>query len=662
MKYVSRLLLALFLTGASYIFLLTQWGEDLESLSYDSIFLLRGPRQSPENIVVIAIDESSLDQIDSRWPWPRSIHAKLVDKLREQGASVIGFDLLFAEYSDLENDKALADAINRHGKVVLVSELASSEDKQMGMNNFQQLVRPLPIMEQSEKELNLGLANISYDKDGFLRRMKCSQFEQNEMPALSMKIASIFSGKSYVCENTEPLINYIGPRTRVRTIPYYQALNPEENLPKDFLRDKIVLVGFSIASKADLEKGAIDHYPVPYSRAKGGVMPGVEVHATAVENFLNSSFIKEIDLEYVSKLGILLGIIGGAILFTVRPLIGFGLFGIIVISTLLSYFYYFSFKNVYFSLPSSMLPFAVCYIASPLFHYLTANKEKAFIKKAFSTYLNPKLVTQLIQSPDKLELGGEEREATVMFADLAGFTTLSETLSPKELVSFVNKYLGAFADEILNHDGMVDKYIGDCIMAVWGVPLFDEKHSEKACMAALTMKTRLAELNKETGKDISFRIGIASGQVLAGNVGGGTQFNYTVLGNDVNLASRIESLNKFYGTMLLVNERTKKALPQNLLTREVDIVRVKGQEQPERLFEVYAGDSSENVVKAFQAFKEAKTLYSEKKWLEAKSSFERIFEYLPNDKPSAVLIKRCEEFMKTPPSQSWDGVYVMTEK
>lgn len=654
----ARLLLALVITGASFVFIFTPWGQDLERLSYDSLFLFRGARSGAKNIVIVAIDEPSFDELDLQWPWPRNIHAQLINTLKQAGASAIGLDLLFAETSIPENDQALADAIVNHGKVVLVSELSYAENEQTGFN-LEKLIKPLPIIERSRTELNLGLANIHLDSDGFLRRLSCTQ---NHMSAFSLKIASVLTGKEYVCDSSQLLINFVGGTRAIQTVSYYQALNPTETLPKDFFKNKIVLVGFAINSKAEIESSAVDHFPVPFSRSYGGVMPGVEIHANALENFLSDGFITEANKDYTLYLGLLLGVLVGTVLFYVRPLYGFVIFISIFVFTLWIYFYLFRHSNIYFSLPSATLPLLLCYMASPLFHYLTANREKAFIKKAFSTYLNPKLVTQLIQSPDKLELGGEEREATVMFADLAGFTTLSETLSPKELISFVNKYLGAFADEILRNDGMVDKYIGDCIMAVWGVPLYDPKHSEKACNAALVMKTKLIELNKESEKDISFRIGIASGQVLAGNVGGGTQFNYTVLGNDVNLASRIESLNKFYGTMILVNERTKKVLPTNLLIREVDVVRVKGQGQAEKLFEIFAENNPEPVLQGFEAFNNAKKIYSEKKWAEAKSAFEKVFEFLPNDGPSKVLIKRCEGYIAKPPTSDWDGVYVMTEK
>lgn len=656
---LARLLLALVITGVSFVFIFTPWGQDLERLSYDSLFLFRGPKtEAAKNIVIVAIDESSFDELDLQWPWPRNIHAQLINTLKNAGASVIGLDLLFAESSVPENDKALAEAIDNHGKVVLVSELSYSENEQTGFN-LQKLVKPLPIIQHSSKEFNLGLANIHLDSDGFLRRLSCSQ---NEMSAFSLKIASIFNGKNYPCNRPELLINFVGATRQIETVSYYQALSPEETLPKDFFKDKIVLVGFAISSKAEIGQSAVDHFPVPFSRSHGGVMPGVEIHANAVENFLSNSFIKEASKEYTLYLGLLLGVVVGTILFYVRPLFGFIIFITIFIFTLWIYFYLFRHSNIYFSLPAATLPLLLCYMASPLFHYLTASREKAFIKKAFSTYLNPKLVAQLIQSPDKLELGGEEREATIMFADLAGFTTLSETLSPKELISFVNIYLGAFADVILKHDGMIDKYIGDCIMAVWGVPLYDEQHSRKACDAAMAMKTKLLELNKNSGKNISFRIGITSGQVLAGNVGGGTQFNYTVLGNDVNLASRIESLNKFYGTMILVNERTKKFLPTSLLMREVDIVRVKGQEQAEKLIEVSDETSNSAVVQGFEQFNNARDLYHNRNWHEAKSSLEKVFEFIPNDGPTKILIKRCDEYLLEPPPAEWDGVYVMTEK
>ena len=658
MRFILSVIISLF----GIAFLLSPWGQSLDRVYYDSLYLLRGARVSPENIVIVAIDESSFDELDMRWPWPRSTHAKLVEVLKNNGAKVIGFDVLFSESSDKNEDQIFADSISNAGNVVLVNEMSQVEDPQRGFL-MSKITDPAPIVEKSLNKPALGFANMIFDADGFVRRLNLADESEK---AFSVRLAETYFKKQIQVNEERKNINFIGPSHTIQTVSYYQALKPEEYLPKDYFKDKIVVVGFVVASRAELDNSPADHYPIPFSKWHGGVMPGVEIHAHALENVLADNFISAPDKSLLLRIGYALGVLGGSLLFLLRPARGAICFLIISSCAVFICIYRFNDHNIYISLPTLLVPFFTCYIASPIFHYLTARNERAFIKKAFSTYLSPRLVTELLKNPDKLELGGEEREGTVMFLDIAGFTALSETLSAKDLVAFVNKYLGSFADEIIKADGMIDKYIGDCVMAVWGVPVYSEKHAEKAVRAVLKMQSRLIELNStsEKLKNITYRVGLTSGVMLAGNVGGGTQFNYTVLGNEVNLASRLESLNKYYGTNVLMSERTKEGIGNEFLLRLVDEVQVKGQKKNEKVYELIGlrTEVSELVINSVSLYESAFVMYQQGKFEDAIVEFKKVLGLSPTDGPSKVMIERCQSYKVGKSLEGWDGVHVMQDK
>ncbi len=658
-----RFLTSLTISSLVAIFLLTPWGVSLERLFYDSYFISRGVKDSGKEIVIVAIDEASFDELDIRWPWSRKIHSQLIDTLKQHGAKVLGFDLLFSESSTHEDDLALASSIDSFGNVVLVNEISQIVDPNHGFE-MTKIVDPAPIEELTKSPLAVGFANMIFDEDGFVRGLKIFQEDEE---AFSLKISKLYSDKIRIDDDfDEGKINFVGPTRTFETVSYYQALDPEQYLPKDFFLDKIVLVGFVLASQANISNSGVDQYPVPFSKLRGGAMPGVEIHANAIENFLNHSFVRSYDVEKSIWIGIFLGIVGGGLLLTTKPLYSFLIFILVVPAFCAFALHSFINNNLYFSIPLFLTPFVICYISSPIFHYFTARKEKAYIRKAFSKYLSPRLVTELIKNPEKLELGGEEREGTVMFLDIAGFTSLSESLNAKELVAFVNLYLGSFADIIIENDGMIDKYIGDCIMAVWGIPVFDAEHSEKAINAVLQIGDKLDELNSTDQKlnSITFRVGITSGNMLAGNVGGGTQFNYTVLGNEVNLSSRLEALNKYWGTITIVSQRAAERVGKNYIFRKLDVVKVKGQDKGETIFELIGrrDEVSKKMEEGLAAFDKASELYLAKKWGEAIDAFKRVQHFIEDDGPSRVFIDRCQQFMISPPPDSWDGIFVMTEK
>ena len=644
-------------------------GQNWSKPLYDYFFCLRGSLPTDSEVVVVGIDEASFDEINEQWPWPRSLHAKLIDQVFAAGAKTMALDVLFAEpATDPTQDTALAEAINRNKNVILAQDISYEKNPELGFEQVK-LIAPDSIVSQLTIPPILGFVSITPESDGYLRHVLLS-FPDG--PAFSLAAAENFLGvKNPPAAKDHPddlkLINFAGPPQSIPTVSYYQALDPQTYLPPNFFKNKLVFLGMSVASEANIFTATADHFLVPFSRLDGAYMPGVKVHASAALSVLHDRFIKRPSMSHTIVGALVLCFLSSLVFLSYRPLFSTLLFLVIGTSYFVGAFYAFAnyqwdLRPVYF-----LLPLTIAYVASPFIHYYDAFKQKAFIRKAFSMYLSPRLVAELIANPERLELGGEEAEGTVVFLDLAGFTSFSEKLKPRELIELINRNLGTLAELVLKWDGMIDKYIGDCIMAVWGVPIHTNDHALRACNAVVDIQREMAALaareNAITGVNLSVRVGVNSGILVAGNVGGGKQFNYTVLGNEVNLASRLESINKFYGTDIIISESTVVQLHGEFLFRELDLIRVVGQKKPTKIYQLWGKGAATPEQSALDAvFQDARRLYLEQQWEAAERRFEDALKLDPEDGPSKKYALRCKEFALTPPPADWDGVYQMLTK
>lgn len=310
------------------------------------------------------------------------------------------------------------------------------------------------------------------------------------------------------------------------------------------------------------------------------------------------------------------------------------------------------------------------YVGSIGYQYLTESKQKKVIKGIFSFYVNKEVVDKMLENPDSVKLGGEKLEMSVMFSDLSGFTTISEMLSPEDLVKLLNEYLGSMTDIIMAEGGTVDKYIGDAIMAFWGAPIHQPDHALKACRAIMKQQKRLHELQQgwiDKGyPKLVARFGLNTGNMVVGNMGSATRFNYTVMGDSVNLAARLEPANKEFETYVMISEFTQAKVKDEFLTRQLDLLQVKGKTKPVTVFELMADKSDEpnlqHLVSIATVYTEGLNLYYAQKWDEAIAKFHEVLTIEPNDGPSKTYIHRCEEFKENPPEAGWIGVYIMKHK
>jgi len=392
----------------------------------------------------------------------------------------------------------------------------------------------------------------------------------------------------------------------------------------------------------------------------------VKIHSTLFANMALGHSVTPMG----ETLGIILTIFLGALVaffaFRFRITIGALLSGALFIVWLVAAVYAMVKWTYWVELFRPAFGLVVGYTSAMVYRYMTEEKQKRVIKGAFQQYVSPAVVDEMLDDPDKLQLGGERRELTILFADIQGFTGFSEKLEPEELTNFLNKFLTIMTNRIFEFQGTVDKYIGDAIMAIFGAPLPFDDHAVKALDSALGMHDELDNIRAEWGdflpEKFDLKLGLNTGPVVVGNMGSDVRFDYTVLGDNVNLAARLEALTRQYGVSLLISESTRKAIGDQFLVRELDGVRVKGKEKPVVIFEVMArkgspDDTERNQLLA-ERFAEALRLYRMQKWDEALD----IFTALEDDPVSQIFAERCSHLKSEPPGDDWDGVWIMTTK
>lgn len=635
---------------------------------------------SPE-IVLVTIDEKSLDS-DHLGPvqqWERDTYGRAIEVLNEAGAAVIGIDMTFPDDSIYgpNDDGAFKEALVKNKNVVLAARYYFEN----GLR-----IAELPNETLQTASPRMGWINVSLDEDGFIRKLPIfATVKDRNLEAFSLQVAREYlhaEPVDYTIKNHQfsfssrlkiPVFSLAdsetGQQTHFMYINYFAEpgsftqVSLADLLAQDFtdskgrkvdFSDKIVLIG---PTALDLQ----DYYLSPVSN--GVKMPGVEVHANNIQTIITEKFLRDqsplsLWLTLFLLLTVNLILFSGLKIRYVTPVLLLELFGILVAG--IAAYEMRLFFNVIYPIITILLTFSGSFLLRLMFE----QTEKKFIQNAFGHFVNKSVVDQILKDPKMLELGGAKREVTAFFSDIAGFTTISEQMAPAQLVNFLNRYLNAMTSIILDHQGTLDKYEGDAIMAFWGAPVPIEDHAKLACEAALINQKQLALFREECLKQglpaLHVRIGINSGDVIAGNMGSENRFDYTIMGDNVNLASRLESINKKYGTEVIVSEYTYEKVKDNFVFRELDQIRVKGKEKPVRIYELIdlLGEVPVDIQQKITAFQQALTLYRQKNFMAAQKAFQAI----QNDEPSEQFVARCEAFIQNPPDPDWDGVYTFTMK
>jgi adenylate cyclase len=739
---------------AGFLFL-----QNIELRTLDLRFALRGTRTHDDRIVIVGIDERTLQKLGS-FPLPRNSYARLVESLSAAGARVIAFDATFPtpesnsalealhklrtelspgsppaflkKIQDLEaasdQDAAFAAALKQSGNVVLGHlfldpQRARSSDPKLAEEYFnvawaKAFPQVLKVKSRDGRDFDMGKAwmenggtvaagaeaniaklaeaassygfiDINPDPDGTLRHALLIMRYQGQdfFPSLALQsvreyekipdqeIAAFIAetgleriqfGKHQLHPSRDgtALINYTGP---YRTYPQYSMVDVIDGaVPSDALKDKIVLVGATAMAIGDLRN-------TPFQSGDGYM--GVEVHANIIDNLLHSdqqgrTFLTRGIREDLIDAGFILlfGLIFGAWFARIRPL--FSTLSVILALALFGWFVYFSFASMgrwlSFVIPAGTLVANYAVITS--FRMIFEEREKRKIRKTFSQYLSPGVIALIEKDPQKyIRPGGETKDLTVMFSDIRGFTTLSEGMTADELVRLLNEYLEEMTEVIFKNLGTLDKYIGDAIMAFWGSPYPQSDHAVRACTSAIEMIRTLERLDAswqaEGRKGISIGIGLNTGPVNVGNMGSAKRLAWTVMGDNVNLASRLEGMTKQYRCRIVISEGTYKQVADHFVCRELDRIRVKGKYQPVVVYELLDVAAARPKYQALiTRFESAMEAYHAQDWRDAAGSFGELLKSFPDDGPTQIFLQRALDFVETAPEADWDGVYVMKSK
>ncbi len=572
---------ALLAAGLGFLCHVSELGRPLERLSYDLPFPLR-QNIATRDVAIVFLDESAARSLGQPLdkPWDRRIFARLLDRLREEGARLVCFDLVFSTPSaDAAADEGFARAMAQHSGVMLGGDYAQREQfgVQIGV-----IEKPTPVLRQAQAGWGL-LIFRPIDPDGAVRQI-CLQFEG--APSLAMAAASRSAPVNSI-ENSElhPIrwLNYYGPAGEsFESVSIADAFR-DEGVPSGFFRGRAVFVGGRYSS--GFLSSAKDEFGNPYSRWGRRFSPGVEIHATAYLNLLRHEWLQRLPNSVELAALLAFGLLAGAGLCFLRPhwalVAAFScavLF--LAVSCALAWRQLIWFP---WAIPvAAQLPLALGWSVGA--QYFSEQRRRAALRRAFAFYLSPEMADRIADSNFDLRPGGSAVEATVVFTDLENFTTLSETLQVEDVSRILIAYFTETTKHILANKGTVIKYIGDAVMATWNAPLQDPHHQRHAVIAAWALAQ--ASQREIGGYTLRTRVGIHTGRALAGNLGSPFRFDYTVIGDTTNFANRLEGMNKYLGTQILLSESTKSALDGEFITRPLGKFVLKGKTVPVSLFEL----------------------------------------------------------------------------
>jgi adenylate cyclase len=704
--------------------------EELRLRMFDLFQTLHPRTQTIRPVVIVDIDEASLKEI-GQWPWPRTVVGDLVTKLHDAGALAIGFDVIFAEPDRMSpavaadsfrgldaetrdklaalpsNDVVLADAIKKAGNVVIGQAAAPApaprSEAEMTLTTGLAIRGPDPrawlvrlpgllrnVLPIEQAAAGRGLFTIVPEPDGIIRRVPIVMETQDELvPALTMDMLRVVSRATAIVVRTDragvqavaiPGLEvptdghgkfwvYFNNRDPARYVPAADVLNGR--VPADRFRGRLVLIGTSAVGLLDLKTTPVDP-----------AMPGVEVHAQILENVLTKSLLAAPGLALGGE--VIVAIILGLAIIMVAPRLPAGIvaaLGAALIAGLIGIsWYFFVGHHLLIDFTYPLISCWLIYLVLTFVNYFREQQQRQQIRSAFGFYLSPPLVEQLARSPEKLVLGGEERRMTILFSDVRGFTTISEHYKddPQGLTHLMNRFLTPLTNAIIDRKGTIDKYIGDAIMAFWNAPVDDDEHEANACDAALEMLARAEVLNAELKQEaqanggvympLRIGIGLNSGPCVVGNMGSDFRFNYSVLGDTVNLASRLESRTKDYRLSLVIGSRTAERAKAKFATMEIDLIQVKGKKQPEVVFTVLgraevADDPRCGELCDLNA--QMLAAYRKQQWNEALGLIDRCRKVANGfgvDGLYDMYAERIDNYRAAPPPPDWTGVYEAESK
>jgi adenylate cyclase len=678
---------ALFLSGAI---------EGFELKAFDGLSRLLNPPGPGEGVVIVKVDQKSLDALSGQgvnWPWPRQVYAPMLKYM--SGADAVIMDVLYTEPSSYGtgDDEYFARAMKEAGNVYLavfltnnpkdISETGEEFLRSISINEappapleYKSAVMPLDALLPALR--GGGNVTIPPDEDGVYRRVPLA-FRLGELYVPNLVLdylvdaerVEVRGGRFLAGEKAAPLedgrltLRYFRekrPFPEVSAVDVIRSFLMEQEgrepvIKRDFFRGRVVLFGLAAAGLYDLK-------PTPITP----VSTGVHVHATTLENLMSGNFLAPLTpaITLLFMLAACLFISHMVLRFHSAAITVSSLAGSILVTLSVPALLFRSGFYMDIIPPSSAL--VTGFIVSAAYSYATVGKERRFIRRAFAQYMDARLVRYILDNPELIRPGGQKQEVTVFFTDIAGFTTLAERLPVEESAGMLHTVLNEFTEVIIKHNGVIDKYIGDSIMAFWGAPLKSGDEELSACRAAIECISRLGGINRDfQGRGlpaIAMRVGIHSGEAIAGNLGSDRLFDFTVIGDTVNLASRLEGVNKIFGTSIIISEDTLRNTGGMFLTRPLGPIEVKGRHRPVRIFELMGLKDAETVERKrlLKLYVEGLELFGLGKFPEAERRFAHALERFPGDGPSGYYMSWCRELSADPRlTEDWN-IIKMTVK
>jgi adenylate cyclase len=698
--------------------------QELRTRTFDFFQVLRPRPQEIRPVVIVDIDEASLKAV-GQWPWPRTTVADLITQITRLGAVAIGFDIIFPEPDRMSpaiaeqsfrgidaetrakldrlpsNDDALAEAI-KHSRVVVGQAGAASPEPRTAADaalqtgfavrgpdarpylvTFAGLLRNVPVIEQAAA--GRGLFSINPESDGIIRRVPVIMTAQGSLvPSLSMEMLRVVTGSSAILVRVDQagVQSVAVPGLEVPTDRngqfwvHFNRHDPERyvsakdvlqgNVPADRLAGKLVLIGTSAIGLLDLKTTPLD-----------AAIPGVEVHAQILESVLSKSSL--VNPNYAIGAELAIAVLFGLAIIVAAPMLPASIVivlgGCLIAGLIGLSLYLFVENNLLIDFTYPLISSWLIYLVLTFVNYFREQKQRRQIRSAFGYYLSPHMVEQLARSPEKLVLGGEERRMTILFSDVRGFTTISEHYKddPQGLTRLMNRFLTPLTNAIIERKGTIDKYIGDAIMAFWNAPVDDDQQEANACEAAMEMLSCAETLNSELKREaeanggvympLRIGIGLNTGPCVVGNMGSDFRFNYSVLGDTVNLASRLEGRTKDYRIPIVIGSRTAEGAKQKFAVMEIDLIMVKGKKQPEAVFTVLGRSEVEDDPRC-KDLRDANAQmlgrFRKQQWDQAVELIGRCRKFANGFDVSGLYDmyeERVELYRAQPPGPDWDGVY-----
>ena len=709
--FVLSLSLSIFLS-AIYIFF-PNLPDSLDNRLRDYLFTIRGELPHNQNVVIVDIDETSIKSL-GQWPWSRDKLAKILENLTLANVGIVGLDIVFAEEDRTSPHKILQDLKiykkdvpnydlefanivenspvilgyqfdlvkkdNTNAKVPQIPAIFIEKDKPQDKSYLIEAYNTiLNIPQIQDKAYSSGFFNNIPDDTGIIRSVPLIiSYDDTIYPSLALEVIRVINDTQKVVVQYDEngisniflddisiptdrygrmLINFRGPE---RSFKYISAIDIYNNsFDKSEIDGKIVLIGTSAAGLFDLRATPFD-----------SIFPGVEVHANIIDNILMQDFIYK--ASWLDGANILIIFVLSIIVVMLTTYTTFWANPIIFLSFSISYlFLVYNLLFDYGIVLNILFPIATVLIASimtTLFDYFYNIKKEEAIKAKFASKVSKNVMDDILKNIDKNEFSAKSKEVTIFFSDIRGFTNISEKLDAKELISFLNRYMQPMSEIIIKYQGTIDKFIGDAIMAYWNAPIDIKNHCDLALKASLEQLEVLEKLNVELQKEnlpkIDIGIGLNTGTVIVGEMGSSLRSDYTVIGDTINLGSRVESLCKYYDSKLNISNFTKDKLQEKYIFRFLDLVKVKGKNEPVEIWQVLGkGEAKESLKEELDLYHKAIEFYKNSDFINALEIFESLEnnENKTNKNIYKIYITRCKEFIKTPP-KNFDGVYEHTTK